>query len=197
MIGGLLRFAPGRLGARQDRAPSRCGNCRWVGSWLSCLTPATSWTPEARTGRVSLVVSGRDGNRQRVTRAMRQPWLAEIGMEEGRLLSPAGVTADGWCGGRATRLRVWPCPSPSRIFDRYAAPSASLTASLWHGIGRWRGRPGACLSPTPRSPVWPGVSSVSVPPVALQSANHRELAMPDPQLSGMYGGARDVANRAQ
>ena len=24
MIGGLLRFAPGRLGARQDRAPSCC-----------------------------------------------------------------------------------------------------------------------------------------------------------------------------
>jgi hypothetical protein len=28
-------------------------------------------------------------------------------------------------------------PSPSRIFDRCAAPSASLTASLWHGNGRW------------------------------------------------------------
>jgi len=24
MIGGLLRFAPGRLGARQDRAPEWC-----------------------------------------------------------------------------------------------------------------------------------------------------------------------------
>jgi hypothetical protein len=31
MIGGLLRFAPGRLGARQDRAPS--GRViRWKGA---------------------------------------------------------------------------------------------------------------------------------------------------------------------
>jgi hypothetical protein len=58
---------------------------------------------------------------------------------------PAGVKDVGWRPGRAARPRVWPCPSPSRIFDRYAAASPSLTASLQHGIGRWRGRQGACL----------------------------------------------------
>ena len=36
MIGGLLRFAPGRLGARQDRAPAGCVIGRWVGSRLPC-----------------------------------------------------------------------------------------------------------------------------------------------------------------
>jgi hypothetical protein len=78
MIGGLLRFAPGRLGARQDRAPAGCVIGRWVGSWLPYVTPAASWTPEARTvASPGRVVSDRDGNRQRVTRAMRQPWLAE------------------------------------------------------------------------------------------------------------------------
>jgi hypothetical protein len=48
MIGGLLRFAPGRLGARQDRAPG-CRVIQWgVVSWLPCVTPETSWTtPEA------------------------------------------------------------------------------------------------------------------------------------------------------
>jgi mRNA interferase MazF len=40
---------------------------------------------------------------------------------------------------RAAPLSVWPCP-PSRIFDRCTAASASLTANLWHGVGRWRGR---------------------------------------------------------
>jgi hypothetical protein len=48
-------------------------------------------------------------------RGMRQPWLAEV---KGR----------GGCRSRAARLRVWPCPSPSRIFDRCAAPSALLQA---------------------------------------------------------------------
>jgi hypothetical protein len=45
MIGGLLRFAPGRLGARQERAPAGCGIRQWVVSWLPCVTPETSWTP--------------------------------------------------------------------------------------------------------------------------------------------------------
>ena len=46
MIGGLLRFAPGRLGARQDRAPRWCG-IRWgVVSWLPYLPRGTSSTPE-------------------------------------------------------------------------------------------------------------------------------------------------------
>jgi hypothetical protein len=39
MIGGLLRFAPGRLGARQDRAPWECGIGRWVVWWLPCDAP--------------------------------------------------------------------------------------------------------------------------------------------------------------
>jgi hypothetical protein len=45
MIGGPLRFAPGRLGARIVRAPA----CRvigsWVVSWLPCRASQTSWTP--------------------------------------------------------------------------------------------------------------------------------------------------------
>jgi len=45
MIGGLLRFAPGRLGARQLRAPCCCEVWWWVGSWLPCVTPETSWDP--------------------------------------------------------------------------------------------------------------------------------------------------------
>jgi len=35
MIGGLLRFAPGRLGARKLRAPSGCVIQWWVVWWLS------------------------------------------------------------------------------------------------------------------------------------------------------------------
>jgi len=45
MIGGLLRFAPGRLGARTLRAPRHCGIRWWVVSWLPSVTPKTSWTP--------------------------------------------------------------------------------------------------------------------------------------------------------
>jgi len=56
MIGGLLRFAPGRLGARQDRAPAGCGKYRWVGSWLSCRPRRRAGTPRPAHGRVSLAV---------------------------------------------------------------------------------------------------------------------------------------------
>jgi len=48
MIGGLLRFAPGRLGACQDRAPECRGIRWWVVSWLPCGTPETSWNPSPR-----------------------------------------------------------------------------------------------------------------------------------------------------
>src|SRR5262249_57657761 len=66
-------------------------------------------------------------------------WLSEGGLEGG-LVWLSGVTDDGWCMGRAARLMVLPCPSPSRIFDRNAAPSASLTASLRHGPAGAGGR---------------------------------------------------------
>jgi hypothetical protein len=51
MIGGLLRFAPGRLGARQDRAPVGCGIGRWVVSWLPCVAPRDKLDSRARTNR--------------------------------------------------------------------------------------------------------------------------------------------------
>ena len=71
MIGGLLRFAPGRLGARTVRAPWCCG-IRWrVVSWLSCVTPGDELEtePAMRRGRR---LSSRDGNRRRAN-AVRQP----------------------------------------------------------------------------------------------------------------------------
>jgi hypothetical protein len=77
MIGGLLRFAPGRLGARQDRAPGACGFRWWVVSWLPCVTPGDELDTRARARADRAMLSGRDGNRQRASRAMRQLWLAE------------------------------------------------------------------------------------------------------------------------
>jgi hypothetical protein len=50
------------------------------------LLSGPGWQPAARSG------------------AMRQPWLA--GRGGGRLVSPAGVKDDGWCGCRAARLRL-------------------------------------------------------------------------------------------
>ena len=97
MIGGLLRFAPGRLGARKHRAPSWCWIRRWVVSWLPCVTPETSWNPSPHeAGRA--VLSGRDGNRQRdtVARCVSRGWLI-IGRFEGRLVWAASVKSDGKC----------------------------------------------------------------------------------------------------
>jgi len=153
MIGGLLRFAPGRLGARQDRAPG-CRVIRWrVVLWLSCVTPETSWNPSPRKGGTGQCCLGRDGNRQRARGAMRQPRLAESekGLQAGwsRLLA---VKDDGSCWCRTARLRVRPCPSPSRSFARCAAPSASLTASLRHGIGRMEGQARSLLQPDAAQP---------------------------------------------
>jgi len=66
MIGGLLRFAPGRLGARQDRAPGCCGFRWWVVSWLPCVTPETSWNPRsAPSGEGPVCRLDRGGNRLR------------------------------------------------------------------------------------------------------------------------------------
>jgi len=49
MIGGLLRFAPGRLGARTVRAPAG-GVIGWRAvSWLSCVTPGDELDTRART----------------------------------------------------------------------------------------------------------------------------------------------------
>jgi hypothetical protein len=76
MIGGLLRFAPGRLGARQDRAPWWCV-IRWmVVSWLPYVTPPDELDPEPDEVRRVRAGLDRDGNRQRTAR-QRQPWLAE------------------------------------------------------------------------------------------------------------------------
>jgi len=128
MIGGLLRFAPGRLRARQDRAPSGCGFRWWVVSWLPLRASPTNWTPRDPQVAGPVGPSGRDGNRQRTLRAcISRGWLKErLRMLEG----------PGGCPCRAARRRVWPCPSPSRSYARSAAPAASLTASLQHGIGR-------------------------------------------------------------
>jgi len=134
MIGGLLRFAPGRLGARQDRAPAWCAIPWRAVSWLPCVSPETSWNPSPRKDTGSVRCLDRGGNRQREER-MRQPWLAEMRRVQGSLVSAVDVKDVGWRWGRDARLRLWPCPSPSRICDRYAAPAAS-TASLRHGIGR-------------------------------------------------------------
>jgi hypothetical protein len=86
--------------------------------------------------------------------AERQPWLAGR-----RDLGQAGLACrrdQRWLElVPGSRLTVWPCPSPSRIFDRCAAPSASLTASLRHGIGRWRGR----QEPASRSAAQPSSTS--------------------------------------
>jgi hypothetical protein len=126
MIGGLLRFAPGRLGARQDRAPSSCVFRWWVVSSLPCGAPGDELVTRARavTGRAVLSEPGWQPAAHTRARCIM-----------GRLVWPAGITDDGGRRGRAARLRVWPRPSPSRSYARCAAPSASLTASLWHGIG--------------------------------------------------------------
>ena len=66
MIGGLLRFAPGRLGARQDRAPSGVRD-RSVGRVVVAMRDSRrrAGHPSPREGRAWAVLSGRDGNRQR------------------------------------------------------------------------------------------------------------------------------------
>ena len=139
MIGDLLRFAPGHLGARQDRAPDRCEFRWWVVSSLPCVTPETSWNPSsARSGARRAVWPEWQPAARRAHASAVTGSRGGGGAEGG--LGRAGVKDDGGRGRRAARLRLWPCPSPSRIFDRCAAPSASLTASLRHGIGRRGGR---------------------------------------------------------
>jgi hypothetical protein len=70
-----------------------------------------------------------------------------------KVVSAADVKDDCGRGCWAARLRVWPRPSPSRSFARCAAPSASLTASLRHGIGRMEGQARSLPQPAPRSPL--------------------------------------------
>jgi hypothetical protein len=77
MIGGLLRFAPGRLGARQDRAPAWCEIRWWVVSSLPCGAPGDELGTRRRAKRAGRACLSRDGNRQRACGAVRQPWLAE------------------------------------------------------------------------------------------------------------------------
>ncbi len=85
-IGDLLRFAPGRLGARQDRAPLHCVVRLWVVPWLSCVDLGDELDTEAHAIGGPLLLVDRDGNRQRKAR-MRQPWLAK---EERALESGCG-----------------------------------------------------------------------------------------------------------
>jgi hypothetical protein len=134
MIGGLLRFAPGRLGARKGRAPWSCGSRRWAAYWLPwrVLGDELGTRGPARCcGSRMLSEAGMATGGATWARCVSRGWLEEVGgLLVGKTWAPGGC--------RAARLRVLPCPSPSRSFARYAAPSASLTASLWHGIGRWR-----------------------------------------------------------
>ena len=160
---------PTALRARPPRGaprPRACGLREVSVGRVVVVMPAsqTSWDTEARTRTGLACRLGPGWQPAALARVMHQPGLAE--WSEDRLVWPAGVKDDGWRWGRVARLRVWPRPSPSRIFDRYAAPSASLTASLWHGIGSWRGRPGACLSMRRATLYSPGVSSGFVPPTA-------------------------------
>ena len=110
MIGDLLRFAPGHLGARQDRAPDRCEFRWWVVSSLPCVTPETSWNPSPREGGPG-VLSGRDGNRQRATaRYVSRGWLARERGQDGlgllALRTMAGVRAGLRGGGYGRALAV-------------------------------------------------------------------------------------------
>jgi hypothetical protein len=95
---------------------------------------------------------GRDGNRQRVRRAMRQPWLAEI-------LGTGQAALACW------RYRRWLVLGPGCAAEDVAAPLAVKELRPLRGAfgvldreppARHRqngtGRPGACLSPMPRSP---------------------------------------------
>jgi hypothetical protein len=59
MIGGLLRFAPGRLGARQDRAPCCCGIRCLAVSWFSCVDLGGELDTEARAISGSRLLVGR------------------------------------------------------------------------------------------------------------------------------------------
>jgi hypothetical protein len=88
-IGDLLRFAPGRLGARQDRAPLHCVVRLWVVPWLSCVDLGDELDTEAHAIGGSRLLVDRDGNRQRKAR-MRQPWLAK---EENERLSRGAVVS--------------------------------------------------------------------------------------------------------
>jgi hypothetical protein len=79
MIGGLLRFAPGLLGARQDRAPGVCEFRCWVGSWLPCVTPGDELgipTPR-EAGRAGAVWAGMATGGAQVARSVSRGWLGE------------------------------------------------------------------------------------------------------------------------
>ena len=73
---------------------------------------------------------------------------------------------------RSARLRVWPCPSRSRIFDRYAAPSASLTASLRHGPAEGAAGKEPASKVAPRSHLQPPSLVAVLARVALFREDH-------------------------
>jgi len=76
-IGGLLRFAPGRLGARKARAPCCCGARCCAASRLPCVDLGDELRPEAPGGAGPRLLSGAGMATGSAKRAMRQPWLAK------------------------------------------------------------------------------------------------------------------------
>jgi hypothetical protein len=177
MIGGLLRFAPGRLGARKGRAPWSCGSRRWAAYWLPwrVLGDELGTRGPARCcGSRMLSEAGMATGGATWARCVSRGWLEEVGgLLVGKTWAPGGC--------RAARLRVLPCPSPSRSFARYAAPAASLTASLWHGIGRRDRQARSLPQRTPRSPLGNRSIFVAVFVAVLTQAwlfrRYRDLAL--------------------
>jgi len=78
-IGGLLRFAPGRLGARKARAPLCCRIRGDLASPLPCADLGSELRPKTLHGCEGFVCClGRDGDRQRDgARCVSCGWLGE------------------------------------------------------------------------------------------------------------------------
>ena len=110
MIGGLLRFAPGRLGARKDRAPRGCRTRWWGASWLPCVTSETSWNLETRddAGGLACCLAGMATGSAIGTRCVSRGWLRMDGRRDrrGRLILACGCSsaAGSSGGGKLARL---------------------------------------------------------------------------------------------
>src|SRR5215475_3089893 len=155
MIGGLLRFAPGRLGARTARAPA----CRvigwWVVSWLPCVTPGDELEPAGprpHEGGPGGAVWAGMATGSAIRACVSRDWLKREGMK-GRAIWPADVKDDAWCQapgcaaeGMAVPLAVKelrPLRGAFGVLDR--EPPARH---------RQKGRQARCLpQQTPRSPL--------------------------------------------
>jgi hypothetical protein len=77
-IGGLLRFAPGRLGARKARAPLGYGIHGDLASRLPCADLGSELRPKAlQSGRASLPVWAGMATGSAMARCVSCGWLAE------------------------------------------------------------------------------------------------------------------------